>query len=193
MKIFNKLKIVFISKTYTEGIYADTPANRKLGRVGMNYAQYAAKQKGEEEKSAKLEDYEEHLINDDNQIRIDYTDPKNKDSRVAEVVIFKEPEGRTLYLEHIAVDSDYRRKGLARQLLRKAIQLSNKESDKFDKIQLWVDNADNQFTRDVEEQKKNNQYLINFYKSEGFDFQSEFDKKDLNPNMEKKLKKSSIS
>ena len=47
MKILNKFKITFIQKAYTEGIYADTPANRKLGRVGMTYAQYAAKQKGE--------------------------------------------------------------------------------------------------------------------------------------------------
>lgn len=32
-------------KAYTEGIYADTPANRKLGRVGMTYQQYADKLK----------------------------------------------------------------------------------------------------------------------------------------------------
>lgn len=29
-----------ISKAYVEGIYSDTPANRKLGRVGMSYADY---------------------------------------------------------------------------------------------------------------------------------------------------------
>ena len=38
MKILNKIKQ--ISKAYTEGIYSDTPANRKLGRVGMSYKQY---------------------------------------------------------------------------------------------------------------------------------------------------------
>ena len=27
-----------IAKAYTEGIYSDTVANRKLGRVGMSYA-----------------------------------------------------------------------------------------------------------------------------------------------------------
>lgn len=32
-----------IKKAYTEGIYADTPQNRKLGRVGMSYVEYAAK------------------------------------------------------------------------------------------------------------------------------------------------------
>ena len=30
-------KPVEVEKAYTEGIYADTPANRKLGRVGMSY------------------------------------------------------------------------------------------------------------------------------------------------------------
>ena len=50
MKIFNKLKT--ISKAYTEGIYADTPANRKLGRVGMSYAEYAEKLKQEKEDKA---------------------------------------------------------------------------------------------------------------------------------------------
>ena len=32
-----------LTKAYTEGVYADTPATRKLGRVGMSYAQYAEK------------------------------------------------------------------------------------------------------------------------------------------------------
>lgn len=46
-----------ISKAYTEGIYADTPANRKLGRVGMTYADYSAKTKGEsgEKKEEKVD------------------------------------------------------------------------------------------------------------------------------------------
>ena len=29
-----------IQKAYTEGVYADTPANRKLGRVGMKYSSF---------------------------------------------------------------------------------------------------------------------------------------------------------
>lgn len=32
-----------IKKAYTEGIYADTPINRKLGRVGMGYKEYNEK------------------------------------------------------------------------------------------------------------------------------------------------------
>ena len=52
MKIFNKFKINFLSKAYTEGIYADTPANRKLGRVGMTYEAYAEKVKKEKESSS---------------------------------------------------------------------------------------------------------------------------------------------
>lgn len=43
MKIFNKFKVAFLQKAYTEGVYSDTPANRKLGRVGMSYQQYANK------------------------------------------------------------------------------------------------------------------------------------------------------
>lgn len=39
-------KSIEVEKAYTEGIYADTPANRKLGRVGMSYSAYAAKVNG---------------------------------------------------------------------------------------------------------------------------------------------------
>ena len=38
-------KIDELNKAYTEGIYSDTPANRKLGRVGMTYQAYAEKVK----------------------------------------------------------------------------------------------------------------------------------------------------
>lgn len=187
MKILNKFKVDLLFKAYTEGIYSDTPTNRKLGRVGMSYIEYKIKQK-KEEKSIKLGDFEEHLINDDNQIKLTYVE-KGGNKVVGEIIIFKEPEERTLYLEHISVYGNYKKRGLGRQILRRGIQLSNEESNKFDKIQLWVDNADNQFIRDEEEKRKNNKYLIDFYKSEGFDFKSEFDKDDLNPYMEKKLKK----
>lgn len=37
MKFSNLNSINEIFKAATEGIYADTPANRKLGRVGMSY------------------------------------------------------------------------------------------------------------------------------------------------------------
>lgn len=50
MKILSKIKQ--ISKAYTEGIYADTPANRKLGRVGMSYAEYSKKLKDDKEEKA---------------------------------------------------------------------------------------------------------------------------------------------
>jgi len=46
MKIVNKQPGAFLQnlvKSYTEGVYADTPANRKLGRVGMSYSQYKEK------------------------------------------------------------------------------------------------------------------------------------------------------
>lgn len=52
MKFSNIKKIFKIDKAYVEGIYADTPANRKLGRVGMSYAAYAAKMKQEKEDSS---------------------------------------------------------------------------------------------------------------------------------------------
>jgi len=67
MKIKNIKNVAFIknlTKAYTEGIYADTPANRKLGRVGMTYAAYAEKVK--EGKENKIEDnkdnYEEEYL-----------------------------------------------------------------------------------------------------------------------------------
>ena len=37
-QIFGSFKTKEVEKAYTEGIYADTPANRKLGRVGMPYS-----------------------------------------------------------------------------------------------------------------------------------------------------------
>ena len=188
MKIFNKFKINFLIKAYTEGVYADTPTNRKLGRVGMSYAQYANKINKTDSTKLKLEDFKEEVINDDNQIKISYSDKDGKD--VGDITIFKEEDGKTLYLEHLNVYGDYKKKGLGRQILKKGIQLSNKESDKFDKIQLWVDNVENQFTNDKEEQKKNNQYLIDFYKSEGFDFATKADEQEISPNMVRPLKKS---
>lgn len=50
-------KAVEFEKAYTEGIYADTPANRKLGRVGMTYAAYAEKLKDEEENTKEKKNY----------------------------------------------------------------------------------------------------------------------------------------
>jgi len=50
MKIIRIQNIGFlknISKAYTEGVYADTSQNRKLGRVGMSYKE--VKQKEEKE------------------------------------------------------------------------------------------------------------------------------------------------
>lgn len=38
-----------IEKAYTEGVYADTPTNRKLGRVGMTYTAYNEKMKNSNE------------------------------------------------------------------------------------------------------------------------------------------------
>ena len=49
MKIKNIQKSAFLqnlTKAYTEGVYADTPANRKLGRVGMSYKEWTSKQQG---------------------------------------------------------------------------------------------------------------------------------------------------
>ena len=50
MKIKNIKAIAFIKnleKAYTEGVYADTPANRKLGRVGMSYKEWTSKKQGQ--------------------------------------------------------------------------------------------------------------------------------------------------
>lgn len=73
MKIFNKFKINFLSKAYTEGIYADTPANRKLGRVGMTYEEYA--------KTLKKEDKKESLEQDKTKIT-----KKEGEKKAAEII-----------------------------------------------------------------------------------------------------------
>lgn len=59
MAIFNSInknniakKFFSVEKAYTEGVYADSPLNRKLGRVGMSYKKYEELVKaGEKEKA----------------------------------------------------------------------------------------------------------------------------------------------
>lgn len=54
-----------VEKSYTEGVYSDTPANRKLGRVGMSYTAYNQKikqskdqlDKHEEAKNSRLDNF----------------------------------------------------------------------------------------------------------------------------------------
>ena len=63
MAIFSKVnknnilnKIKYIEKAYTEGVYADSPLNRKLGRVGMSYKKYEEMvAAGEKEKAPSYE------------------------------------------------------------------------------------------------------------------------------------------
>lgn len=56
MKFYSIRYIKEVFKAYTEGIYADTPANRKLGRVGMTYQAYAEKLKSKDkDKKEKVE------------------------------------------------------------------------------------------------------------------------------------------
>lgn len=46
-KIINKISV---NKAYVEGIYNDSPLNRKLGRVGMGYMEYERHLQEEKEK-----------------------------------------------------------------------------------------------------------------------------------------------
>lgn len=103
-----KLFITDVKKAYTEGVYSDTPANRKLGRVGMRYTTDSSKQSGEKKEKIiereikpKLEDFEESTINDNNQIKISYSDKEG--NQVGDMVIFKDPEEKTLYLVFFGV------------------------------------------------------------------------------------------
>ena len=57
--ILNSFKITHLIKAYTEGIYADTPANRKLGRVGMSYKEYEEKVKAGKGEELKQKGQEE--------------------------------------------------------------------------------------------------------------------------------------
>lgn len=47
-----------IEKGYTEGVYIDSPANRKLGRVGMSYKDWEAKKAGNDNNSGKPKEKE---------------------------------------------------------------------------------------------------------------------------------------
>ena len=62
MKIFSIKSILVknLEKAYIEGVYADTPQNRKLGRVGMTYTQYAEKIKNSEK--TPLSNFEEFSL-----------------------------------------------------------------------------------------------------------------------------------
>jgi len=61
--IQNLIEQASIEKAYTEGVYADTPQNRKLGRVGMSYAAYAEKiKKDNNNKKEKEENINEKKI-----------------------------------------------------------------------------------------------------------------------------------
>jgi hypothetical protein len=57
-----------LKKAYTEGIYADTPANRKLGRVGMSYNKLKSEDKKIDSFKSKYgityEEYFKELLND---------------------------------------------------------------------------------------------------------------------------------
>lgn len=44
-----------VEKAFQEGVYADTPYNRKLGRVGMSYKEVREKAKKEQEAQTRLE------------------------------------------------------------------------------------------------------------------------------------------
>lgn len=63
-------KIDELNKAYTEGIYSDTPANRKLGRVGMTYTAYAEKVK--KESGDKKEDSNKDTKTSENLPEMDY-------------------------------------------------------------------------------------------------------------------------
>ena len=56
-------KPVEVEKAYTEGIYADTPANRKLGRVGMSYSAYANKVNGGSVEHGDIRDFKKESEN----------------------------------------------------------------------------------------------------------------------------------
>ena len=43
MEFRNLRDIKEVSKAYTEGVYSDTPLNRRMGRVGLTYKQYSEK------------------------------------------------------------------------------------------------------------------------------------------------------
>ena len=44
-----KITLFELWKAYTEGLYSDTPLNRKMGRVGMSYVEYFQRTKAQDE------------------------------------------------------------------------------------------------------------------------------------------------
>jgi len=115
--IRNIQKIAFVKKVekaYTEGVYADTPANRKLGRVGMSYKTT----KKEKEKNYKFDIYQLDLALGNN-IRFNYfnkdydfefslfKDIKNKEDLINKVeAIIKEYRNSTIHnLDFIQLSS----------------------------------------------------------------------------------------
>lgn len=60
-QILSNFETKEVEKAYTEGIYADTPANRKLGRVGMSYSAYANKANGGSSEQGDIRDFKKTL------------------------------------------------------------------------------------------------------------------------------------
>ena len=74
-------------KAYTEGVYSDSPLNRKMGRVGITYAAYANKinKTSSDDKKEDLEDNEENST-EANKIYNKTTTLKNANKKKVEAV-----------------------------------------------------------------------------------------------------------
>ena len=51
----------FLNKAYVEGVYNDSPLNRKLGRVGMSYKEYNDKVQHSKQKEKKINEIPENI------------------------------------------------------------------------------------------------------------------------------------
>lgn len=78
----NLPQIQEVEKAYQEGVYSDSPANKKLGRVGMTYKQYEASKSGKteskEEKGKELKSDDKDLKEYTAKIKATWTDANGK-------------------------------------------------------------------------------------------------------------------
>lgn len=107
-QIFNSFeKIKEVNKAYTEGIYADTPANRKLGRVGMTYSAYAAKTNGSKEVEKVESPYDFPAPDYLTFKKVNWTNPDTSDAKMKSIGIHKYGKKKPEISIHPKSEYDY--------------------------------------------------------------------------------------
>jgi len=135
-QIFNSFKFKLIEKAYTEGIYADTPQNRKLGRVGMSYVEYAKMVEQQSESKEKIEQKEKKEIPENIQDLVFKKENNKKiasyfvDKKDVTIEIIKEEKYKDKQYKMVVKETgkeDFEIEGNAAKIAREMKKIANKQ------------------------------------------------------------------